>query len=184
MDTFSTHSVNAWTAKPIGACLQFIISHYLLSDIDECAMNTDKCHMNANCTNTEGSHTCNCISGYTGDGSYCADINECSAGTHNCHRNGVCSNLNGSFACSCPTGFSGNGTFCQDINECLSNPCHSNATCNNLMGSYICICNAGYAGNGTSCSGTILILIFSAACNDCFKNFFCQSNVSCVHAKC
>ncbi|XP_035670934.1 multiple epidermal growth factor-like domains protein 11 [Branchiostoma floridae] len=42
-------------------------------DIDEChPNNTNNCHENADCTNTEGSYTCSCKSGYIGDGFFCA----------------------------------------------------------------------------------------------------------------
>ena len=36
--------------------------------IDECSDNTHDCHINADCTNTDGSFTCACKSGYSGDG--------------------------------------------------------------------------------------------------------------------
>ncbi|XP_078666293.1 uncharacterized protein LOC144908516 [Branchiostoma floridae x Branchiostoma belcheri] len=42
-------------------------------DIDECSPNnTNNCHENARCSNTEGSYTCTCNSGYIGDGFFCA----------------------------------------------------------------------------------------------------------------
>ena len=40
------------------------------SDIDECGRNLS-CHVNANCTNTIGSHVCTCHTGYTGDRQTC-----------------------------------------------------------------------------------------------------------------
>ena len=45
----------------------------ILSDIDECKGNND-CDANADCTNTEGSYTCACRSGYDGDGKKCTGI--------------------------------------------------------------------------------------------------------------
>ena len=41
------------------------------ADVDECAGNTDICHHNATCNNTEGSYTCSCNTGYTGSGLSC-----------------------------------------------------------------------------------------------------------------
>ena len=41
-------------------------------DIDECETGTDNCHESAQCTNTEGSFTCSCNPGYTGDGTECS----------------------------------------------------------------------------------------------------------------
>ena len=43
-------------------------------DIDECLLETDNCHDNANCTNTEGSFECECLDGYEGNGVNCTDI--------------------------------------------------------------------------------------------------------------
>ena len=39
-----------------------------VADIDECEDNTDNCHENAECENTEGEYTCTCKQGYRGDG--------------------------------------------------------------------------------------------------------------------
>ena len=42
------------------------------ADIDECESDDlNNCHENAQCTNTEGSFTCSCNPGYTGDGVTC-----------------------------------------------------------------------------------------------------------------
>ena len=41
-------------------------------DTDECATeNTNECDANADCSNNEGSYSCNCIAGYYGDGYSC-----------------------------------------------------------------------------------------------------------------
>ena len=39
-------------------------------DTDEC-LTVSPCHANATCNNTEGSYTCTCDSGYSGDGLLC-----------------------------------------------------------------------------------------------------------------
>ena len=49
----------------------FYIRLLLLTDIDECHINTDDCHQNATCTNTVGSHTCACKPGFSGNGTDC-----------------------------------------------------------------------------------------------------------------
>ena len=41
------------------------------ADIDECEDGTDGCNGNADCSNTIGSYTCSCLSGYSGDGTNC-----------------------------------------------------------------------------------------------------------------
>ena len=52
------------------------LTYWLLSsltlDIDECNSNGDPCHSNATCTDTEGSYTCVCDEGFTGDGYNCS----------------------------------------------------------------------------------------------------------------
>lgn len=40
-------------------------------DINECQRNTDRCHRQATCTNTAGSYTCACNTGYQGNGFTC-----------------------------------------------------------------------------------------------------------------
>jgi len=42
-----------------------------LTDIDECAANTNMCHSEASCMNTDGGYSCACNGGYTGDGLEC-----------------------------------------------------------------------------------------------------------------
>ncbi|MCP5014729.1 MAG: hypothetical protein GY938_05520 [Ketobacter sp.] len=44
-------------------------------DNDECSLNTHNCDSNATCTNTAGSFTCACNSGYTGNGTSCSGKN-------------------------------------------------------------------------------------------------------------
>ena len=41
-------------------------------DIDECNNGSHVCDVNANCTNTNGSHNCTCKEGYTGNGQSCS----------------------------------------------------------------------------------------------------------------
>lgn len=51
----------------VDACFSFVFG---FSDIDECRGN-HSCHVNASCTNTIGSHVCECHPGYTGNGLNC-----------------------------------------------------------------------------------------------------------------
>ena len=48
-----------------------ITSPFMLLDIDECRDESHDCDINANCTNTNGSHICTCKEGYTGKGGSC-----------------------------------------------------------------------------------------------------------------
>ena len=45
---------------------------YICTDVNECQAGTDNCDSNANCTNTMGSFTCACKTGYQGDGVSCS----------------------------------------------------------------------------------------------------------------
>ena len=45
-----------------------------ITDIDECTAENHDCHLNAVCSNIQGSFSCNCIQGYTGDGKQCAGL--------------------------------------------------------------------------------------------------------------
>lgn len=55
----------------------FILYLHYVSDIDECAIGSDNCDINAVCTNTLPGFTCICSSGYTGDGEMCTGKTLC-----------------------------------------------------------------------------------------------------------
>ncbi len=80
-----------------------IILYLIVADINECSTNNGGCSQT--CTNTQGSFTCSCSSGYqlSGNGLSCVDINECTTSQHNCAQ--VCRNTPGSFTCDCNSGF-------------------------------------------------------------------------------
>jgi hypothetical protein len=124
------------------------------TDIDECARGTDSCHPRASCTNTQGSFTCQCDPGFSGNGVLCSDIDECGAGFDDCDVYATCTNTLGSYACACNTGWTGDGRSCVDIDECVGGACDVHATCTNTPGSYTCACNAGWTGDGWSCVDT------------------------------
>ena len=46
----------------------------LLADIDECALDTDNCDVNADCTDTVGSFFCTCVEGFRGNGINCTGL--------------------------------------------------------------------------------------------------------------
>lgn len=84
------------------------------TDIDECAHpGGGPCGTAAKtCTNTLGSYSCSCVSGFEADptGGACHDIDECTTTDDNCdHEPTACVNNEGAFACTCPSGFIGNG---------------------------------------------------------------------------
>jgi hypothetical protein len=81
-------------------------------DVDECTTNNGGCDANARCTNTPGSRTCACNTGYAGTGLACSDVNECLTGNGGCSSNATCTNTPGSRTCACNAGFTGNGVTC------------------------------------------------------------------------
>ena len=52
----------------------FALFQFVIPDINECTNKTDNCHKNADCTNTVGSFTCACKTGYSGDGKTCTGM--------------------------------------------------------------------------------------------------------------
>ena len=54
--------------------MQAFFSHFLELAIDECALGTDRCSVHANCTNTNRSYTCQCKTGFTGNGFVCTGM--------------------------------------------------------------------------------------------------------------
>ena len=66
--------------------------------IKECT--TSSCHGSATCTNSNGDFTCECNSGFAGDGFKCENINECDdSSMHKCHKKAICKDEIGSFSC-------------------------------------------------------------------------------------
>ena len=141
------------------------------TDIDECATNAHNCDPNARCDDTDGSFTCECNSGYSGNGvltseggTGCTVIenNEC-APTNPCGDNTMCNDptptatSTGDYVCSCASGFSGTTTTggpasCANIDECdaETDNCHADAVCTDTVGSFSCNCKDGFSGDGVS----------------------------------
>ena len=106
-------------------------------DINECDTANGGCEHS--CTNTIGSFTCSCDTGYQLDG------------------NGLnCSGESSWSGCTQSQRLNIYSHFCfhTDVDECKnSTRCHENANCTNTEGSYSCSCNDGYSGSGTECTG-------------------------------
>ena len=111
----------------------------------------DDCHLHANCTNTNGSFSCDCDPGYTGNGTSCEGKEKrCYWNRMNVsifHKKTYCVNevnIERRFVSMWP-----------DIDECSvgTHGCHHGATCMNTMGSFTCACAIGYVSNGISCIG-------------------------------
>ncbi len=122
-------------------------------DVDQCALGTDDCDINANCWDTCPGFSCNCALGFSGDGRTCTDIDECLT-TARCSP-GTCVNTAGSFTCTCPTGYDlgSDGRSCVRAGSCASvpGPCSPYGTCVDTADGHHCECWAGYAAEGDSC---------------------------------
>ena len=72
-------------------------------DIDECTEGTHLCSQT--CTNSIGSYSCSCGSGYrlASNRHGCTDIDECAESTNICAQ--LCTNTIGSYTCSCGSGY-------------------------------------------------------------------------------
>ncbi|MGI4458284.1 EGF domain-containing protein, partial [Klebsiella pneumoniae] len=66
----------------------------------------------ATCTNTLGSYTCACISGYIGDGHTCTDKDECALEEDSCDEHATCTNTPGTYTCARQQCYSGGGHTC------------------------------------------------------------------------
>ena len=51
-------------------CVYFIF-RFSIADINECMSGSHNCHANATCNNTDGSFTCACVMGHSGNGLTC-----------------------------------------------------------------------------------------------------------------
>jgi hypothetical protein len=78
--------------------------------VDECAAGTHDCQANATCVDTAESFTCQCNTGFTGNGDTCSEQVACGVTPSLCDPNATC--MNGT-SCVCNAGFVGPGTSCQ-----------------------------------------------------------------------
>jgi len=55
-------------------CMYKLLRLFFMSDFDECSLESSPCDENADCTNTDGSYSCTCKQGFTGNGSICEGV--------------------------------------------------------------------------------------------------------------
>ncbi|HEY3452045.1 MAG TPA: EGF domain-containing protein [Myxococcales bacterium] len=120
-----------------------------------CALGHGGCDENATCTtNDDGTPSCACKSGYTGDGKTCQAEASCAANNGGCDANADCSVSGGALSCTCKTGFTGDGKTCQAEASCTKDNggCDLNAECAMDGGAVSCTCMTGFTGDGKTCS--------------------------------
>nr|XP_005169909.1 nidogen-2 isoform X7 [Danio rerio] len=123
-------------------------------NVNPCYSGNHDCDTTARCVPGEGQlFSCQCATGYRGDGRNCYDVDECAEGLSSCGAHSHCVNLPGSHRCQCESGFQFgfDGRTCQDVDECGEQPCHAQALCSNSPGSFRCQCQPGYHGDGFQC---------------------------------
>ena len=49
-------------------------NYFVFIDVNECSLDTNSCDSNADCNNAVGSYSCECRSGYAGNGKSCLGI--------------------------------------------------------------------------------------------------------------
>ncbi|CDQ60559.1 unnamed protein product [Oncorhynchus mykiss] len=123
------------------------------------------CDTNAACRPGEGvQFTCECSTGFTGDGRQCYDIDECRETPEICDSHAVCNNQPGTFRCECVDGFqfASDGKTCVEVDRPIdhcqrgTNNCDipERARCSYTGASaYICSCLSGFVGDGYTCRG-------------------------------
>jgi len=86
-------------------------------NVDECKQMGGPCHPDATCIdqtpeeNPRG-FTCQCKTGFTGDGFACRDIDECADNRGGCAVNATCINRRGSMSCECSPPLVGDPSNC------------------------------------------------------------------------
>jgi hypothetical protein len=119
----------------------------LLIDLDECREEAHSCHDDAVCSNTYGSHTCQCKTGYSGNGQQCTGKSGLSMLYSSLQKHTV-------YICYV--------YLFSDIDECITvSPCNVNATCTNIPGSFVCQCIDGFSGDGIRCDGKTTKISFN-----------------------
>uniref|UniRef100_A0AAY4BFZ2 Signal peptide, CUB and EGF-like domain-containing protein 3 n=1 Tax=Denticeps clupeoides TaxID=299321 RepID=A0AAY4BFZ2_9TELE len=154
------------------------------TDADQCAEESDACHIDAICQNTQTSYKCTCKTGFKGDGKQCEDTDECDV-QYNGGCVHECYNIPGNYRCTCHDGFNlaHDGHNCLDVDECMFNNGGCQHVCVNTMGSYECRCKEGFflSNNQHTC---IHRSVETCAVNNGGCDCTCKDTSTGVHCSC
>ncbi|KAJ8365984.1 hypothetical protein SKAU_G00148150 [Synaphobranchus kaupii] len=137
--------------------------HSGVPEQNPCFTGRHGCDTNAVCRPGQGNQfTCECATGFSGDGRTCHDIDECRERPQVCGPHATCNNQPGTFRCECANGFQ----FASDGHTCIEadrpvDHCQAGthdcdipqrARCSYTgSSSYICSCLPGFEGDGRAC---------------------------------
>ena len=138
-------------------------------NVDECTTGDNECDANAHCTDNDGSYTCECLGGWTGDGRSCMDFEECKdmmeRGVSHTGNEWIDGNTYGARGLTLMSNY----TF---------EDCDQYAYCQgDENGVYSCHCLPGLTGDGFSCRD----LDECGLTNDDPVTAVCDENATCVN---
>ncbi|XP_072479479.1 pro-epidermal growth factor [Notamacropus eugenii] len=90
-----------------------LVAEIVVSDEDNCA--PVDCGVNAQCISEGKDAWCQCLEGFTRNGTFCSDIDECEMDKVLCRpESSQCINTEGGYVCKCLKGYSGDGLSCYE----------------------------------------------------------------------
>ncbi|XP_076174255.1 nidogen isoform X2 [Ptiloglossa arizonensis] len=122
-------------------------------DVNECTAGNHMCSPDAQCINQEGSHTCQCRSGFSGDGRVCDRLPSCE--DTRCSDYQQCAMIEGEPRCICMPGFEETERGCYPVQRgsCdTEDNCSPNGVCSVVEDKHVCVCAQGFVGDGYTCT--------------------------------
>ncbi len=165
-------------------------------NLNECLSESINCNQ-GNCVDGDGSGTCMCNPGYTGQ--FCGtEINECEVLNIDCNENEQCMDELNSYTCVCNAGYT--GADCEtDIDDCVNVNCSGRGNCTDRVNGFDCDCFPGYTDaicqtdidecDGINCSGNgrcvDMVSMFLCDCEPGYTGADCETNIDdCVNRNC